>query len=102
MIKPDESAVTVFRVEVRPIRGRMWVWRSISIPKEQTSNAQRSTPNVEIGENRTVILAPARVLQRFHRLRFFDFRAALLAGTPLIGIPEIELGLPEVLNHIYP
>ena len=40
------------------------------------------------------------LLQRFHRLRFFDLRAALIAGTPLIVIPEIEHGLAEVLNDI--
>src|SRR5438132_5041264 len=41
-----------------------------------------------------------RTLQRFHRLRLFDFLAALLAGTARVIVPEIEHRLAEMLNDV--
>src|SRR5438093_13336918 len=39
-------------------------------------------------------------LQRFHRLRFFDFLAAFLASAARVVIPEIEHRLAEILDDI--
>jgi len=61
-------------------------------------NVQRPTSKSE--RIALCFLLLLELLQRFHRLRFFDLRAALIAGTPLIVIPEIEHGLAEVLNDI--
>ena len=41
-----------------------------------------------------------RTLQRFHRLRLFDFLAAFLAGAARVIVPKIEHRLAEVLNDI--
>ena len=102
MIKPDESAVTVFRVEVRPVP-RQNVGMQVDFhSKEQTSSVQRSAPNVEIRKIPLLFLLLLLIefLKGFHWLRFFDLLAALLAGTARIVIPEIEHGLAEVLNDI--
>ena len=39
-------------------------------------------------------------LERFHRLRLFDFFAAVLAGAPGVIVPKVEHRLAEVLNDI--
>ena len=71
MIKPDESAVTIFRVEVRPVPRQnvgmevdLHGWNFRAFPR---------TPKA--------FGADTDALQRFHWRRFLDFLAALLAGT---------------------
>ena len=90
MIKPNESTVTVFCVQVRPAP-RQNVSMKVDL-HGWNFRAFLRTPKA--------FGADADALQRFHWRRFLDFLAALLAGTPLIVIPEIEHGLAEVLNDI--
>src|SRR5437764_2342929 len=39
-------------------------------------------------------------LERLHRLRLWDLRAAVLAGAPRVIVPKIEHGLAEVLDDV--
>ena len=89
MIKPDESAVTVFCVEVRPLARQ-------NVGMEVDLHCRASVSDA-------IFLEPAfhrNALQSPHWQRFLDFLAALLAGTTRIVIPEIEHRLAEVLNDI--
>ncbi len=77
MIKPDESAVAVFRVEVRPVPRQnvgmeidLHGWNFRAFPRTPKASG-----------------AGTDALQRFHWRRF-------------LVIPEIEHGLAEVLNDI--
>src|SRR5437867_11160312 len=39
-------------------------------------------------------------LERFHRLRLFNFFAAFLAGASSVIVPELAHGLAEMLNDV--
>src|SRR6266568_1125881 len=88
MIQPDESAVAVFRVEVRPV-ARQNVGVEVDLHDVVASAVSADFMRSE-----------QRTLQRFHRLRLFDFLAALLAGTARVIVPEIEHRLAEMLNDV--
>ena len=90
MIKPDESAVAVFRVEVRPV-ARQNVGMKVDL-HASNCRAFLQTPKA--------FGAGTDALQRFHWRRFLNLLTALLAGTARIVIPEIEHRLAEVLNDI--
>ena len=92
MIKPDESAVTVFCVEVRPLARQnvgmevdLHAWNCRALP----SNAER------IRERRFTDRHYSDSIGE----RFLNFLAALLAGTARIVIPEIEHRLAEMLER---
>ena len=90
MIKPNESAVTVFCVEVRP-----FARQNVSVQVDLHAwNCRAFLRNA----NRTA--SDTDALQRSHRLGLFDPFAAFLAGTARIIIPEIDHRLAEVLNDI--
>ena len=89
MIKPDESAVTVFCVEVRPLARQnvgmevdLHAWNCRALPQTPKGFGAGTDP-----------------LRRFHWRRFLNFLAAFLAGTARIVIPEIEHRLAEVLER---
>jgi len=90
MIKPDESAVAVFRVEVWPVP-RQNVGMEIDL-HGWNFRAFLRTPKASG--------AGTDALQRFHWRRFLDFLAALLAGTARIVIPEIDHRLTEMLDDV--
>ena len=90
MVKPDESAVAVFRVEIRPV-ARQNVGMEVDL-HGRNFRAFLRTPKA--------FGADTDALQRFHWRRFLDFLAARLAGTARIVIPEIEHCLAEMLNDV--
>ena len=51
-------------------------------------------------ETPTPLAPDADALQRFHRLRLFDFFAAFLASPAGVIIPEIEHRFAEMLHDI--
>src|SRR5439155_353508 len=66
--------------------------RSSSQMTQQTSNAERPTPNIKF--KILLVLVPLLLIehssQRFHRLCLLHFLAAFLAGAARVVIPEIE------------
>jgi len=90
MIKPDESAVAVFRVEVWPVP-RQNVGMEIDLHGWNFRAFLRTPKAFGAGTD---------ALQRFHWRRFLDFLAALLAGTARIVIPEIDHRLTEMLDDV--
>ena len=90
MIKPDEPAVTVFCVEVRPV-ARQNVGMKVDL-HGRNFRAFLRTPKA--------FGADTDALQRFHGRRFLDFLAAILAGAARFVIPEIEHRLTKMLNDV--
>ena len=89
MIEPDEPAVTIFGVEVRPV-ARQNVGMEVDL---HCRAAVSDAISFESAFHRNA-------LQSSHRLWFFDFLAALFAGTARIVAPEIEHRLAEMLNDV--
>ena len=89
MVKPDEPAVAVFRVEIRPFTRQ-------NVGVEVNLHCAAAVVN-------DVSSRPAfhrNALKGMHFLRFFDLFAALFTGTTRVIIPEIEHRLTEMLNDV--
>ena len=90
MIKPDESAVTVFRIEVRPVP-RQNVGMEIDF-HGWNFRAFLRTPKASG--------AGTDALQRIHWRPFSTFLPHFLQVQRRIVIPEIEHRLTEMLNDV--
>jgi hypothetical protein len=80
MIEPDESRVTVALVEIGPI-GRQDVSVEVDLhEKKKTSNAQRSTLNVQLRKN--ILLMLMILLMIDHKLKRFNVLPATASQPP--------------------
>ena len=92
MIEPNESAVTVFRVEIGPI-----VRKDVRVQIDLHLRASCQTPYL----GRSYSESPAILhLKTVYWLGLRDLVPALLARAPRIVVPEIEHRLAEMLHDV--